>query len=267
MEELLNQPWEASLSGPHLQAVSAVLARMAALVFTLPVISSRHVPVRLRLAIALAMAVPVCMMVTSHSDLPPWSAVTFAATLLNELLIGAAMGFSAQVILAAAQLAGSTIEALCGWSFPELTGSPGDGTQGTAMTQIFWWTTAAVFVATGGATAVVAGAMSSFEWCPPGTGYLNQQFLEFLLAALANGFEFGLRAALPGIVALLVAGAVTAMAWRASPQPAAGATGLTVQSVTGLLVASLLLLTLPWIVSGGIEASWDELARMIVDGG
>jgi flagellar biosynthetic protein FliR len=171
------------------------------------------------------------------------------------------MGLAAQVLLAAARIAGSSIESLAGLTF----GLPAESENledGSAFSKLYWWTTVAVFIATGGATAMVGGIIESFRVWPPGASSFGRDTLDFFTAALRNCFDFGLRAALPGMAALLVASAVLGIAQRNCPQLGGIQVGLGLKAIAGLLVTSLLLLSTPWIVSHGFEESWGQLQEL-----
>jgi flagellar biosynthetic protein FliR len=253
---------------PMAIAALLIVTRIAALVFTAPVISSRHVPIPLRIALVVAMAVPVFVAIGASDMAVPTEPLAIGAALVQEVLIGAAMGLSAQAILAAAQLAGSLIESVAGMSFgafdPAMAGGEAGG---TAITRLFWWVTAAVFVASGGASAVAGGVLASFDTWPPGTEGLERGLLDFLVISIGGGFEFGLRAALPGLVAVITAAAIVAMVQRSCPSLGGMPVGLSLQSFAALLATSLVLLSAPWLINGGFEAIWPDLAGTVSRGG
>lgn len=246
-----------------------VLARMLALAFTLPVLSSRWLPGRYRIALAIVLTLAILPLVAISHD-SAGSPVAFGPAwimaLINEGLIGASMGLAARVVLEAARLAGLMIESMCGLSFGVAAGiDPAHSESGgPVLSQLFWWTSLAVFIASGGVREMLGGIIHSFYLWPAGTASFDRGFLDFLVAALGNGFEFGLRAALPGIVALLVATAVLAMTQRNCPQLGGLQVGLGLKSASGLVVTSLLLLSAPWVVRHGMDITWQQLQEWVV---
>ncbi len=260
--------WSAELT-PGLLATLPALARMLGLVFTLPLVSSRHVPVRFRIGLALlmtlAVAPGVCVATESVASLSSGSRIPqFLVMLVHELLLGASMGLAAQVVLAGARLAGTVVESLSGMSFGLPASShAADGAGGPVIGQLFWWTTLAVFVSAGGANEVIGGAFHSFQVWPAGTAGFDSGMLKFLCGAIVNGFEFGMRAALPAVVALLVAGAILGITQRNCPQLGGLQIGLGLKSIAGLIVTSLLLISVPWIINGGLQVTWLELRPLL----
>ncbi len=248
---------------PLLFAGIPALVRLTALAFTLPLVSSSNVPVRIRFAFAVVLAfLIVPMVVSSQVPAEPVFDLRWAMTLIHEALIGASMGLAAQVLLAAAQVTGSMIESLCGLTFG-LPDESGEQENGSILARVFWWTAVAVFIATGGATAMIAGVIESFQICPPGTASFDQGMLVFFTMALGNCFEFGLRAALPGLAALMVAAAVLGITQRNCPQLGGMQIGLGLKAIAGLLVTSMLLLSTPWLVSNGFDESWSQLQELV----
>jgi flagellar biosynthetic protein FliR len=225
---------------------------------------------RLRFGLALVLTVLVTPVVMVH--MPPFvpspnsqmTVLRIAIAMVHEVLLGAAMGFAARIILAAAQLAGTVIESLCGMSFSMLDGSQhAEETGSQVLSQLFWWTTMAVFIASGGASEVIGSVIQSFRLWPPGTGQFNRNVLDFLVTAVNTGFEFGIRSVLPGLVALLVAGAVLGITQRNCPQLGGMQIGLGLKSIAGLLITSLLLLSTPWMIGGGMELTLEHLQHLL----
>ncbi|MGI9517752.1 MAG: flagellar biosynthetic protein FliR, partial [Pirellulaceae bacterium] len=121
------------------------LVRLSALVMTLPLLAGRVVPVRVRVALITAFALVILPATETVTPLPT-NALSFGMGLVNEALIGAMMGLSLTLMLAAAQLAGSIVENLCGFSLASF-GVGGDSDSGGGVfARLFWWTAVAVFV-------------------------------------------------------------------------------------------------------------------------
>ena len=242
-----------------------VVVRIAAMVMTMPVVAGKIVPPRVKAALVISLSVliiPAVIMNTepSQTAIP---AISYAFGLVNEALIGALLGMSLSVILAAAQLAGSLIEGLSGLSMAAF-GAPADGDAGNSpLAKLFWWTTIAVFVAAGGLGQVVDGMLGSFTAMPVGTVIFDQSFVDFLVSSIGYAFEFGMSAALPAIAALLVASLVLGMAQRNFPQLGGMQVGLSIKSIFGMTVTSVVLLSAPWIVNGGFELTMNQLQTFI----
>lgn len=243
--------------------MAPILARTTAIAFTLPLLSSRAVPVLARIGIAGGLSLPVLLIAGNqlHSAaLRPDAG--WLLMLVHEGLIGAMMGLAASAVLGAARLVGSLIDGMCGTSTGMFGEGNADGETGVTGS-IFWWTTAAVFIASGGASVMMGGIMDSFRQIPPGTAILDSSAVQFFATVLGNSFSFALRASLPAIAAMLLAGAILGMVQRCCPQTGGMQTGLGLTVIAGLMLTSVLLLTTPWIVSQGMDDLWPALFEYV----
>lgn len=238
----------------------AVVARLCAIVMTMPVMGSRMVPLRAKLAVVIAFTAIVAPSVTvTESEFSTWQ---LAIMLVNEVLIGCMMGLSFRVILTAAQVAGTVMESLSGFAIVPPAVSADEDTGSGGLTRLFAWTTIAVFIASGGLTQLLEGLLTSFDQMPPGNVVFSKPVVDFFVVAIGQSFEFGLRAAIPGIIALLAASAVLALAQKNLPQLGGMQIGLGIKSVSGILVTSLLLLSTPWVIMHSMDWTQEQLVQL-----
>lgn len=247
------------LLGYSVFAILPVMVRIAAMVLTMPLAAHRTVPMRVKLALIVALSMVTVPAIATQGDVAFSGPAVLVLSLFKEALIGAVMGLSLSLILAGVQLAGSLIEGLCGFSGSAFGSTRDSGSGGGPMAQLFWWTTIAVFIAAGGVGRVVDGLLGSFTTLPVGSAVFEQSLLDFLVLSLGQAFEFGLSAALPAVAALLVASVVLGMAQRNFPQLGGMQVGLNIKAVFGMVVASAVLLSTPWIINGGFELTIDRL--------
>ncbi len=183
--------------------------------------------------------------------------------LIGEALIGEVLGISFSVVLAAARLVGGLLEGLCGFSISTFGGSSPDRSSGGALSQLFWWTTLAVFVAMGGLGQLIGGLLQSFQLIPAGQAGFDKPFLELLVNTLSQSFYFALTAGLPAVAAMMVASLVLGMTQKSFPQLGGMQVGLSIKALFAMVVASVLLLTTPWIINGGFELAMTHLMDLL----
>lgn len=243
------------------------VARITALVLTMPLMSSSFVGLRVKMALVVALSIAIIPGPIAKETMGVIDPLELTLIFINEALIGALMGLSCAVIFSGVQLAGGLIEGLCGLSLSSI-GNAGDAeTAGGPYVKLFWWTTAAVFVAAGGIGQIIDGLLYSFVVMPVGTAVFEQSFLNFLVRSVGYGFEFGISAVLPAIAGLLVASVVLGMAQRNFPQLGGLQVGLGIKAICGMAITSVVLLSAPWMIAGGVEftlgefQSWLEMMR------
>jgi flagellar biosynthesis protein FliR len=218
--------------------------RVLALFGALPVFAQRGVPARLRVALALLIA--LC----AQAALPPIAPValdSMAAPLLvvQQLVIGIALGFAVRIVFAAVEFAGELVGLQMGLNFAGFF-DPMSGSQATAMSRFFGISVAWLFIVTGGHLLLVAAVIQSFDAFPAGP-----EPFAFLRAAQpqvwgAEVFRLGLWIALPMVAMLLLASLVLGVISRVAQQMNIFAVGFPVTLGVGLIGV---LLTLPMMQS------------------
>ena len=209
-----------------------------------------------------AAVVPTVVSTTGAVSLEP---VKFGLSLVNEILIGALMGLSLWVILAAIKLVGGLVESMSGLSLAGMLDTANTDDGNSALSKLFWWTMVAVFIAAGGVNQIVDGLLNSLLLVPAGSASFDQSFLTFFVNAISSSFEFGLRAAMPAIVALTASIMVLGMVQRSLPQFGGMQIGLASKSIIGILVTSLLLISAPWVILSGCESVVSQFEHLLMN--
>ena len=252
----------------HGFAGMCIAVRILAVALTAPVIGQQVIPWKIRsmlavgLAATLAPALVQNELLVRHEVSVTADIAILLGALVCEAALGAAMGMSLSVLMSAIQLTGRMMESMSGLSMAAMM-DPQSQVEGGPLARLYWWTTLAVFVASGGIHQVMAGMLSSFQHLPPGQAVLDRSLLDYFVTAIASSFEIAMRAAIPGLLALLAASWVLGMAQRSLPQLGSMQVGLGIKSVTGILVTSLLLVTAPWVVGYGIESTLDQFQSLL----
>ena len=214
--------------------------RMLALLASLPVFSQRVVPMRVKLGLAVFIAL------SAQAALPAMPTIELdspaaMALVVQQVLVGTALGFSVRIVFAAAELAGEVTGLQMGFNFAGFF-DPATASMGTASGRFFGTIVAFVFVIVNGHLAVLAVLVKSFEAFPVGGEPLA--FLWQLQPQTwgAEIFALGLWIALPLVGMLLFVNLVLGVIARVAPQINIFAVGFPVTMTVGLIG---ILLTLP----------------------
>ncbi len=186
----------------ELVAAALVFARVGGCIMVLPAFGEAFISPRIRLAIALAITLLLVPVVGADLARPPDDATLFLA-LLQELLIGAALGLTARFALAAMHLAGTIIalqSALAAAAFFD----PHQGTQ-SAITSNFLTTAGlTLLLVVDGHHYLLWGLARSFDVTPQLTTYPAADFADLLLRASTDLFVAAVRIAAPVILVTTV---------------------------------------------------------------
>lgn len=214
--------------------------RSLALFTSLPILSQRSVPVRVR--IALAFFIALC----AQPALPPMPVVPLDSSvalmvLLQQMVIGLTLGFAVRVVFAAVEFAGEVVGLQMGLNYAGFF-DPASGGQTTAMSRFFGTSVAWLFIVINGHLLVIAALVQSFHAFPVGPEPLG--FMKAVQPQVwgAEIFHLGLWIALPLVAMLLFINLVLGIISRVAQQMNIFAIGFPVTLTVGLLGA---LLTLP----------------------
>ena len=208
--------------------------RIAGVVMVAPVFGARLVPMRVRLTMAVAATVALSPLipVTQPFEL----SLATGLTVVQEIVIGVAIGFCLQMIFDALIIAGQTIAMSMGLGLATMV-DPQRGISVPVVSQFFVILGLLIFLALGGHLATVRLIADSFEMLPVGQP-LGAEGAWTVAAWGSQMFAAALRIALPAATALLIANIAFGVMSRAAPTLNLFAVGLP----AGLLIGFLLLL-------------------------
>jgi flagellar biosynthetic protein FliR len=217
--------------------------RALALFSALPVLGTRTVPLRVRIALAAFIALaaqPMIPVPEAIRTLPLDTAPAFALV-AQQVLIGLALGFAVRIVFAAVEYAGEVAGLQMGLNFAGFF-DPVSASQGTATSRFVGTVVALLFIVMGGHLLVIAALVQSFTAFP-----LAPEPFAFVRATLPHQwggeiFKLGLWIALPLIGMLLFVNLVLGMISRVAPQMNIFAIGFPLTLAVGL---AGLFLTLP----------------------
>lgn len=201
-----------------------------------PILSHRSVPLRVRIAVSMLLAIVVAPLLpaAAAADL---SAPTGWLAVAGEALIGFAIGFVARAILAAVEVAGEAIGLQMGLSFAGFF-DPDSG-QLNAVSRLLNTLSLSAFVAINGPVLMVVATVRSFAIIPPATE-LGDWLGRMQPASLGAGlFELGVTIALPFMALLLFVNLGLGVVARIAPQLNIFAIGFPVTIGAGLVLLAL----------------------------
>ena len=140
------------------------LLRLLGLFTAAPVLSMRAIPARVR--VGLAVLVAVCAQpVLPAMPVVPLDSVTALAMVAQQVVIGLSIGFAARVVFSAIEFAGEIIGLQMGLNFAAFF-DPTSGGQATATARFFNTMAAWLFVIANGHLLLTGVVVASFERFP-----------------------------------------------------------------------------------------------------
>jgi len=203
---------------PRLEVFILVLARVGGIFTLVPIFGAAQVPVQIRAAAAVALAlvfVPLC----AQAGAPPLAADVLAMTFLivKETLVGLVIGFAAMLVFAAIQIAGDFIDVQSGLSFAQVV-DPMYGSQTAIAGRFHHLLAGMLFFVTNAHHVMLLGLADSFRIVPIGMLSMNPAVSGGVLDLFAGLFAMAIKIASPVVAAVFLADVAMAILARAVPQ-------------------------------------------------
>lgn len=213
--------------------------RVLAMFTTAPVLSMRSVPVRVKIALAFFITVAAQASLPAAPAIALDSPAAFEAVVQN-LLVGAALGFAARVVFAGIEYAGELVGLQMGLNFAAFF-DPISASQSTTVSRFFGSTAAWLFVVMNGHLLMTMAVVQSFQAFPVDAAPLA--FLNTVQPQVwgAEVFRLGLWIALPIVTMLLFVQLVLGVVSRVASQLNIFAIGFPITLSVGLIGITLTL--------------------------
>ena len=223
--------------------------RIGACLMVAPLFGASYVPPRIRIVLAAAVTLVALPLIPRIDGLTVLS-VDGVITTVQQIVIGAAMGFALQMMFDALALAGQLLANGMGLGMA-FNIDPLRGVETAALGQLYTIMGTLTFIALNGHVALIETLVASFHGLPVGPTGFAPQVLQSLADWGTTLFSGALRIALPGMTALLVINLAFGVVSRAAPSLNLFAVGLPVTLVFGLVVI--------WLGLPSMRTGWMDL--------
>jgi len=210
------------------------LIRIAAFIMAVPIFGAQVLPARVRMALAIPLTILVTPLLPS---LPPVEmlSLTGIMTTVQEVVIGAALGFIFQILMQLFVLGGQIIAMNMGLGFASMN-DPANGVAVTMLSQFYLTVAVLLFLSINGHLILLELLARSFQLWPIGQAGLKAGFWQELAGLGSWMFAGALVMALPIVTALLVVNLAFGVMSRAAPQMNVFAVGFPITLVFGMFI-------------------------------
>lgn len=226
----------------HGGVVVLVLARVLGLAWTAPSLATSGLDWRFRVGLV-ALLGGIVVPVVADDVAAPAQWLDLGRVCLAEAAIGAALGWSAALVVAGARQAGEIVGVQSGLS-PAALFDPEAGEEMTPLGHLYGLLALATFLALDGPIVLVKALIESYQVMPAGTASLSVETVKPVFSQVGQALALTLRAAAPPALALCLAGTALGLLGRAAPSLQLVTLSLPIRSALGLLLVGLGLLTL-----------------------
>ncbi len=233
------------------------LTRILALLASAPVIGNKQVPVRVKVGLAVLLTLLIS---PTLDDMPPiaLSSAQGLLILVQQIIIGLAMGFTMKLIFTAVEMAGELIGMQMGLGFASFY-DPINAAHTQVISQWLGIIASLTFLALNGHLFMLAGLAESFHTLPIGTMISSQGFYDITKWG-SSIFAYALQLSLPLLAALLITNLALGILTRAAPQLNLFAVGFPITLGIGFIVLAL---SLPYFAPLLDKLTHDALDAML----
>ncbi|MDQ2819206.1 MAG: flagellar biosynthetic protein FliR [Pseudomonadota bacterium] len=215
------------------------LTRILGLITASPLFGNNAVPVSMKVSLGLLLATIMAPTIPAVPAADPMS-MAGLLILMQELLIGAAMGLSMRIVFAAIEFAGEVASMTMGLGFATFF-DPNSAGRSSAVGQLLALVATMAFLAVNAHLVLLSALAESFVTLPISATPMSIGAPLELAKWGSKIFSAGLQLSLPIIAALLITNVALGILTRAAPQLNLFGIGFPVTLGVGLLTISLVM--------------------------
>lgn len=206
--------------------------RISAVIFAMPLISSKMIPARVRAIFAVMLTAVIA---PNIHNLPNVEMLSYTGILLivQQILIGFAIGFVLQLVIQIFVVSGQVIAMQSGLGFASMV-DPGTGVSVPLVGQILMFATGLLFFNLNAHLLVIDLLAKSFQTLPVSTQGLHPDQFMVIIRYLSHVFIAATLFALPVIFSLLLINLGFGVLARAAPQLNIFAVGFPITLLIGI---------------------------------
>src|SRR6201995_467300 len=217
-----------------------VFARVGAMVMLLPGLGESNIPVRIKLAIALLLALIILPLHRADYHVNLDALPALLVLMMYEILIGIVLGATARVTLAGLQVAGAVIAQQLGLGFVTSV-APTQGQQGVVIGNFLTLLGITMLFATDSHHLVIAALNDSYSIFSPGELVPSGDVASLATRAFTAAFKIGMQLSAPFLVFGLVFNIGLGVLARLMPQMQVYFVGVPLSIFAGFMVLAVVL--------------------------
>lgn len=221
----------------YLTAFLWPLCRILALISAAPILGNQSVPMRVKIGLGVLITLVAAPLIGPMPAIEPWSGAGIVI-LVQQVLIGLAMGFVIRLVFVMVDVAGELIGLQMGLGFATLF-NPESATTSPLVAQFYGLLAALMFLALNGHLLMIATLVDSFQTLSISATPLPPEAWRTIAEWGGRIFSGALTLALPLLAALLITNLALGILTRAAPQLNIFAVGLPLTLLVGFLVMGL----------------------------
>jgi flagellar biosynthetic protein FliR len=217
------------------------LVRLLAFIASAPLIKSKQVPIRVKVGLAVALAIVIAPTLDTMPAIPVGSPEGLLI-MVQQIIIGTALGFAMQLIFTAVEMSGEFSGMQMGLGFASFY-NPQSGANTAIIAQLLGTIASLAFLTMNGHLMLLSAIAESFHTMPVGSMIADKSYLA-LTRWGGSIFANALQISLPILAALLITNLALGVLTRAAQQLNIFSIGFPITLGVGFFVLSF---SLPYL--------------------
>ena len=199
------------------QQMLVCLARVAAIITSMPVFGTNMVPMRAKIALAIMLTILVFPVVDINLSGVAFTTLAMGILMANEVILGAMIGFVARLIFTAVEFGGTVVGYQMGFAAANVY-DPQNQRQISLMSQFQNVFAILVFLAIDGHHIFLRTLVASYDLVPPGFLDLSGPAVPYIVELMSGMLVLAVRFSAPVLAVLLLSGLILGIMSRVFPQ-------------------------------------------------
>ncbi|MAD45722.1 MAG: flagellar biosynthetic protein FliR [Oceanospirillaceae bacterium] len=235
-------------------------ARISGMLMVMPLIGSQMVPMQIRLLLAVAITLVI---VPVLPPLPHVDALSLGSLIiiLQQLLIGIAIGFVVEIVTQVFVIAGQLIAMQTGLGIAT-TVDPSQGASVVVISQWLLFLISLIFLSLNGHLVLIEILADSFRTLPVGFTGLSAETFGLIVSWSGWMFAAAVVISIPAMTALLIVNLAFGVMTRAAPQLNIFALGFPVTMIVGLFILWLTMSDMAQSFQGYMEILFEFIKKL-----
>jgi flagellar biosynthesis protein FliR len=239
-----------------------VFVRVGAMLFSAPLINGRSVPAMAKVGLGLLLTMLLLPVNGAHLAEVPFEWVPLALLVLKEIGVGVLVGFAANLVFSAMQLAGQFVGIQTGFSVANVL-DPLFSQSVSVMDQLYTLIAGIIFLGIDGHHMLILAVQQTLDIVPVGMFQVTDPLITQMIALTAGVFVAGLRIILPVLSSLLLADIALGLVSRTVPQMNVFIVGMPVKLFAGFFLLVFTLPSVQALATGMFRSTFVDLQNLM----
>jgi flagellar biosynthetic protein FliR len=233
-----------------------IFIRIGTIFALVPFFNAEIIPRRVTTTIAFFLSLVLLPVVPPVQVKPEQlNILMFVSIVLQQVLIGVAIGLAIDVIYAGIQIAGELIGFQMGFSIANVV-DPMSGISAPIISNVLYITAFLLFFTLGGHYMLIKGMVQSFQVIPIGESMVHREFLMGVITYAGQMFVIGIKVSAPVVGILLLVNIALGVITRALPQMNIFIVAFPLTIGVGLIFATLIIKMMPAFMEVSMQKAW-----------